>query len=183
MPVQADGLLLAASNIDQLLFLGNAGQRLGGEVQGVESGGGGMELSQATVDQDQVGQGAAFLQESPVAARNHFDHALEVVRPADRLDDEFAVVGLLHSALLPNHHAGHAIRPLNVGDVERLDPLWRVFQVHQLGQSLTDHPDAGIQGAEALVEGQAGVPLGQADQLLLGTSLRFFHGHPSPFPV
>jgi hypothetical protein len=54
--VEDDGVVLLAVDVDDLFALGDGGQRLGGEADLVEGVGGGVELAEAAVDQDEAGE-------------------------------------------------------------------------------------------------------------------------------
>ena len=82
-----------------------------------------MQLPQPAIDLHQPGHRASFFLEPRIAPRHYFAHAGEIVVALHRADDEFAVIGLLHPAVFPHHHAGHLVGALYVGDVEALDAV------------------------------------------------------------
>ncbi len=59
--VEDDGLLFVAIEVDDLFALGDGGQRLRGQAQRFERFGGGVELAQAAVDEDERGEGLRLL--------------------------------------------------------------------------------------------------------------------------
>ena len=96
----------------------------------------GVQLADAAVDQDQARQRSVFLLQPGVAPCHHFAHGGEIVVAVNRADDELAVVGLLHPAVFPHHHAGHLVGALDVRDVEALDALRRLGQLERILQRL-----------------------------------------------
>ena len=58
--VEDDGLVFVAVEVDDLFAFGDRGQRLAGEAERFEGFGGGVELAQAAVDEDERGQGLGF---------------------------------------------------------------------------------------------------------------------------
>ena len=82
-----------------------------------------MQLPEAAIDQNQIRKFPLLFLQARVAARDHFAHGCEVVVAFDGPDDELAVIGLLHSAVFPDHHAGHFVGALNVRNIKTLDAL------------------------------------------------------------
>ena len=70
---------VATADEDQLLALGQAGQGLVAQAQLVEGRGGRTELALAAVDQHEVGQVLALLEQALVAPAHHLAHGGEVV--------------------------------------------------------------------------------------------------------
>ena len=96
--------------------------RLVAEAELLERVDRGPELALAAVDQHEVGQLLALLEQPLVAAAHHLAHRGEVVgRARHALDPELAVVGLLRQAVLEDDHRGHDVGALDVRDVEALD--------------------------------------------------------------
>ena len=58
--VEDYGLVLVAVDVDDLLALGDRGERLRGEAEELEGICGGVELAQAAVDEDEGGHGGGF---------------------------------------------------------------------------------------------------------------------------
>ena len=58
--VEDDGLVFVAVDVDDFFFLGDGGEGLRGEAEGFEGVGGGVELAEAAVDEDQGGHGGGF---------------------------------------------------------------------------------------------------------------------------
>ena len=143
--VEDDGLVLVAVEVDDLLALGDRGQGLRGQAEGFKGFGSGMKLAQAAIDEDERGEGLGFLgagsfglpgprigtggtrfivqlfEEAAIAARDYLAHGGEVVDAGHCLDFEFAIGLLVHLAVFPDHHRGHGLSALDVGDVEALD--------------------------------------------------------------
>ena len=64
--VEDDGLLLVAVEVDDLFALGDGGEWRAGEAEGFEGLGGGVELAETAVDEDERGEGyVALLKFSP----------------------------------------------------------------------------------------------------------------------
>ena len=57
MMVENDGVVLLSVDVDDFFSLSDRGQRLVDDFEGFERLGGGVELSQAAVDQHQAGHG------------------------------------------------------------------------------------------------------------------------------
>jgi hypothetical protein len=77
--VELDGLVFLAVEVEDLFLFGDAGERLVDDSQRFEGFGGGVELADAAVDQDQAGEGLVFLEDALVAAGDGFAHGGEVV--------------------------------------------------------------------------------------------------------
>ena len=58
--VEDDGIVFRAVEVDDLFFFGDGGERLRSDAEGFESLGGGVELAEAAVDEDQRGHGFGF---------------------------------------------------------------------------------------------------------------------------
>src|SRR5579859_3671724 len=123
-----------------------------------------MELAEAAVDEDERRKLLLFFEEALVAAMDDLAHGGEVVDAGDGLDLELAVVGLLHAAVLPDDHGSDGLRALDVGDVEALDALWEFFKSQRVLQRLLDGLLVGLEDAEALVVGLAGVLAYKVDE-------------------
>ena len=98
-----------------------------------------MELPQPTVYDDQTGECFFLFLQTPVASRDHFSHGSKIIIADNCADNEFPVVGFLHSAVLPNHHAGDFIRALDMGDIEAFDTARRFRQIQRVLKGLGDH--------------------------------------------
>jgi hypothetical protein len=59
--VEDDGLVFIAVEIDDFFALGDGGQGLAGQAERLEGFGGGVELAEAAVDEDERGEGFGFL--------------------------------------------------------------------------------------------------------------------------
>ena len=79
MAVEHDGLVFLAVEVEDFFLLGDAGEGLVDDGERFEGFGGGVELADAAVDQDQAGEGLVFFQDAFVAAGDGFAHAGEVV--------------------------------------------------------------------------------------------------------
>src|SRR5215510_16481504 len=150
----------------------NAGDRQVRQPQLVQRGGGERQLPLAAVNEDQVRQPLLFLQQARIAPIDGFAHRGEIVRALDRLDDELAVVRLLHLAVFANDHPGDVFGALDVRDVERFDPTRVRRQPQRLLQFGQDLRPIGLDYAEALIEAELGVLLDQVDHLALLAPLR-----------
>lgn len=58
--VEDDGLVLVAVEVDDLFFFGDGSEGLRGEAELFEGVGGGVELAEAAVDEDEGGHGGGF---------------------------------------------------------------------------------------------------------------------------
>ena len=151
-----------AGQPDLLLALG---QRRVGEVaesQVAERGGRRGELAPAAVEQDQVGEFLPLGQHPAVAAEHHLPHRGVVVRLAGGgADAELPVGGRERLAPFDDHHRGDDLLPLEVGDVEGLDPV----RGRGEPERLPERPDARRRFPpgfpEVEVEGQPGVAADQ----------------------
>ena len=79
MAIKLDGFVFLAVEIEDLLLFGDAGEGLVDDSEGFEGFGGGVELADAAVDEDQAGQGLIFFEDALVAAGHGFAHRGEVV--------------------------------------------------------------------------------------------------------
>ncbi len=122
-----------------------------------EGVGGGVELAEAAVDEDEGGEGFFLVEEAAVAALDDFAHGGEVVDAGDGFDLEFAVVGFFHGAVFPDDHGGDGVGALDVGDVEALDALGEFGEGEGVLEGLGDGALGGLEDAEALVVGLLGV--------------------------
>src|SRR3990172_8513883 len=106
---QRDGLVPAAHE-DQLLTLGEARHGLLPQPQLLERSDGGPELTLPPVDEHEIGQLAALLEDAPVAPADHLAHRGEVVGgPGDPAHAELTVVRLLRRSLLEEDHGRHDV--------------------------------------------------------------------------
>jgi hypothetical protein len=170
--VENDGVVFLSVDVDDLFALGDGGERLVDDFERFERLGGGVELSQAAVDQHQAGHGLFFFLLPLVAARDHLAHGGEIVHAGDGLDDELAVVGFLHLAVFPHHHRCHRFRSLNVRDVEALDALWQLGQAERLLQGFLNGARIGLQNAETLIVRLLGIGAGEIDEFAFVSALR-----------
>lgn len=60
MAVEDDGFVFVAVEVDDFFFFGDGGEGLRCEAEGFEGVGGGVELAEASVDQDEGGHGGGF---------------------------------------------------------------------------------------------------------------------------
>ena len=125
MARQADRLVFLPEHVEDFLFLGDGGDGLVDDFEFLEGFGGGVQLAEAAVDQDQAGHGPPSRPAGGVTAVDDFAHGGEIVVAPFAADDELAVVGFLHAAVFPDDHGGHGVGALDVGDVEALDALGR----------------------------------------------------------
>ena len=77
--VELDGLVFLAVEVEDFFFLGDAGEGLVDDGEGFEGFGGGVELADAAVDEDQAGERFVFFEDALVAAGYGFAHGGEVV--------------------------------------------------------------------------------------------------------
>src|SRR3974390_1211499 len=123
MAVEYNWIILLPMHVDDLLALGDRRQRLVNNADRLQGTGGSVQLPNAPVDEDQAGQWLLLRLQARVAPRHYLAHGGEVVHAHHGLDDELAVVRLLHLAVFPHHHRGHRLRSLDVRDVEALDAV------------------------------------------------------------
>ena len=93
-----------------------------------------------------------------------FAHGGEVVDAEDGHDLEFAVGGLVHLAVFPHDQGGYGFRALDVGDVEALDAARKLGEHQGVGEGFLDGLAGGLEDAEALGVGLAGVLAGEIDE-------------------
>ena len=67
--VEDDGLVFVAVEIDDFFALGDGGERLRREAEGFEGFGGGVELAEAAVDEDERGESGWVLLARVIAIR------------------------------------------------------------------------------------------------------------------
>ncbi len=115
-------------DVDDLFLLGDGGERLRADADLGEGVGGGVELAEAAVDEDERGERLLIGKQAAVAAVDDFAHGGEVVDAGDGFDLELAVVGLFHRAVFPDDHGGDGFCALDVGDVEALDAAGEFFE-------------------------------------------------------
>ena len=191
--VEDDGIVLLPVEVDHLFAFCNRRERLRGEAELFKRRGCRVELAEAAVDEDERGHLASFgavsrariavgcfhqlrwaglLQDALVAAADDLAHGGEVVDAGDGLHLEFAVVGLLHRAVLPHHHRGDRLRALDVRDVEALDAARQLGQHEQVLQRFLNRLLRGLQHAEALIVALLRVLADEVDQRTLLATLR-----------
>ena len=172
MMVEHDRIIFLSENVDDFFAFGDRSKRLVDDLEGFEGLSGGVELSDAPVDQRQAGHGLFFFLQAFIAARDHFAHGREIVHAFDRLDNELAVIGLLHLAVFPHHHRGDGLGALNVRNVKALDPLGQFGQGKSVLERFLDQARIRLHHAEALVIRLLGIVAGEIDQLALVATLR-----------
>jgi hypothetical protein len=59
--VEDDGVVFTAVEVDDLFFFGDGGERLRSEAEFLECFGGGVELAEAAIDEDEGREGGGFL--------------------------------------------------------------------------------------------------------------------------
>ena len=93
---------------------------------------GGVNVAQAAVDQQQVGQGweflVAFVGEPPL---QHLLHGGVVVGARQGLDGELPIVPLQRLAVHEHHHGGHHVVAAQIGNVVALHPPGHGGQLRQ----------------------------------------------------
>ena len=133
--VEHDGFVLAPEHVENLFFLGDAGHGLIDDFELFERLRRGVQLADSAVDQDQARHRLAFRPAGggsgarpPRACwRNRREQAggfVRAFRHRVAANDEFAVVGLLHSAVFPHDHRSDRVRSLNVRNVEASRCAW-----------------------------------------------------------
>src|SRR5579863_5510867 len=172
MVVKHHRLRLSPQHIEDFLLLGDGGKGLINDFECIERRRCGVKLADSTVHQDQVRERLLLLLEPSVAPRYHLAHAGEVVVLRYRLNDELAVVRLLHAVVFPDHHGRDNVRALDVRNVEALDTLGGLREVERLGQVLDHLAGARLHHAEAPLERVAGVARHQFRHGALGSGLR-----------
>src|SRR5829696_5467505 len=120
-------------------------------------------------------EGSAVVQKAPKPAGDDFVHRRDIVLAVDVPDDEATVLTLPWQPVFEDHHRGHHLRALQVGDVEALDPQRRRGQIERLPE-LFESPIAGgqITGPRRLVPNQrlSGIPGDRVHQRPLVTPVR-----------
>ena len=118
------------------------------------------------------GKGRLLLKQTFVATSYNLAHAGEVVYAGDALDDEFAVIGILHLAFFPDDHGGDGFGALDVGDVEALDALGLFGKHEDVLHDGLDDVCARLGDAETLIVGLLGVVADEVEQGALVSALR-----------
>src|SRR3990172_349266 len=104
------------------------------------------------------------MMKAPVAPPDSFLERGEVVARRGGADDELAVAGLLHPAVLPDDQRGHRLGALETGDVEAFDAPRRALEPERGLQAFGDGPRARLEHAETLREAVLGVFPHQLEQ-------------------
>ena len=173
--------LVPAGHEDQLLALGQAGHGLIAEPQLAQGLRGRGELSPAAVDQHEVGQLLAFLEQPPVAAPHHFAHGGEIVgHVADAAHAELPVVRFPGLPVLERDHGGDHVRALDVRDVEALDAPRLDLEDEQVLESPKDLQRLRARVAPLQVEGEARVAHHHLEQAHLLAALGDADAHLGP---
>ena len=123
-----------------------------------------MELTEAAIDQHQAGHRLLLFLQSFISSRDYLAHSGEVVHSIHGPDDELAVVGLLHLAVLPHHHRSDGLGALNVRDVEALDALGQVRKAEGFLQSVLNGARVRLHHPEALIVGLLGIVAREVEQ-------------------
>jgi len=131
-----------------------------------------VELAEAPVDQDQVGEGFLFFLEAAITALNDFLHAREIVISPFATNDELAIAGFFHPPVFPHNHRSHRVGALQMGDIEALDSARRLRQPEGLLERVDNRLRAGLQRPEALLEGVARILFNQLQEGVLRAPLR-----------
>ena len=177
--IERDRLALLAVDVNNLLALGDRRQRLVDNLEGLERLGGGVQLAESTVDQDQAGHFLSLsLLKTLVAARDHLAHGGEIVHADHVPDDELAIVRLLHLAVFPHHHGSHRLRSLDVRNVETFDASRQLRQPERVLQRLLDRFHVRLHHAKTLVVRLLGIVAGQIEQRPLVSALRHQNMYP-----
>src|SRR6267378_9247 len=79
--------------------------------------------------------------------------------------------GFFHPPVFPHNHRSHRVGALQMGDIETLDAARRLRQPERLLERVDNRLRAGLQDAEALLEGVARVLFNQLKEGVLRTPL------------
>ena len=170
--------LLTTANVEDLLPLGQAREGKLAEAEFVERLRRRAELAETAVDENEVGQVRALFQQPPIAPSHHFAHGREVVGRAHHgLDLERPVVGLLGRRHLEDHHRGHDVRPLQVRDVEALDPPRLVGQAERLHEGDENFARTLLRMTPFQIMGELGVAGDEFEQTDLLAALGHAESH------
>src|SRR5712664_1558064 len=125
--LQNAGFVFLPQNVQNLFFLRDAGHRLIDDLQRFQSLRRGVQLADATVDQNQARHRPLLFQDATVAPAHGFAHACEIVvlpnyrkAAAGRAiailtaDNELAIIRFLHPAVFPDNHRSYRIRALDM---------------------------------------------------------------------
>ena len=140
---------------------------------------GGAELSLATINNDEVREGAALLHQFLVAAEHDFLHGAEVVE-RHVSDAELPVLALLHPSFHRDHHRRDRVTSLQRRDVETLDPARQTGQVQHGAERIERFERRPGALAELLLIGHRGVARRQVEQAALVPALRHLNRHLPP---
>src|SRR5581483_2226186 len=149
--IEDDWLILLTVHVDDLLPLGNGGQRLIDNLQRFERLSGRVQLPQASINQHEARHRSIFVLNALVATRNDLTHRGEVIHPLHRADDELAVVRLLHLTIFPDNHGSHGFGSLDVRDVEALNTTRKLGHAERILQRLLNRAGIRLHHPKALI--------------------------------
>src|SRR5277367_3083544 len=172
MMVENYGLIFLSVDIDNLFSFCDGGERLVDDLDGFEGLGGGVELAQSAVDQDQTRHRLLLFSEAFVTAGYHFAHGCEIVHSGNGLDDEFAIIRFFHHAIFPNDHGCDRLRSLNMGNVEALDALWEFRERQRILKGFLNGAGIWLQHLETLIVRLLSVGAGEVDKFAFFSALR-----------
>src|SRR6185312_1582275 len=162
--IEDNGIVLLSVDVDDLLAFGDRGKRLAGYLQAFQRLRRRVQLADAAIDENQTRHLQLVFRDALIPPGDDLAHGGEIVDPVDGLDDELAVVALLHLAIFPDDHGCDGLCALDVRDVEALDALRRLGQGERILQCLRNGLRVRLQYAEALVVRLLGIVSGQVDQ-------------------
>src|SRR6266576_504241 len=171
-PIQHHRLVLLSIDVDDLLALCNGREWLQRDANLLERRVGRVQLTESTVDQDERRERFLVLLQPFVTALDHLAHTSEVIDAGDGLHLKLAVIGLLHSAVLPYHHGGHRLRALDMRDIEAFDPARQFLQRQCILQGLLNRLHSRLQYSKPLIVRLLRILAYQIDERTLFAALR-----------
>src|SRR5260370_13937459 len=182
--LQNAGFVFLPQNVQNLFLLRYAGHRLIDDLQGFQSLRRGVQLADATVNQNQARHRPLLFQDATIAPAHGFAHACEIVVLADypksvtrrpiallATNNELAIIRFLHPAVFPDNHRSHRIRALNMRNVKAFDAARGLQQIQGVLDRFADGLGRGLQDAEALLEGVLGIVFHEVQERALAAAL------------
>ena len=138
-----------------------------------------VKLPLAAIHHNHVRHRQAFIHDPRIPARDDFLHHAEIVAPFNRFDAKPLVFFRLHHAIHAHNHRADRQRPLNVGNVETLNPARQIGKVKLRLEFLQPLQRGGGFGLVVfmLAQGDFGILPRHFDQLLFPAALRNNQGH------
>src|SRR5512140_1836368 len=131
-----------------------------------------MQLPDSSVNQDERWHRLLVFEDSLITPTHHFAHRGEIIDPGDALDLEFAIFGVAHRSVFPDHHGGHGLSTLYVRDVEAFNAFGQVRKHKNILEDRFQHVGARLHHSEPLIVRLLGIVADQIHQRAFITALR-----------